>query len=256
MAIDPNINKTIQQKLDEIEKKENVKILHCVESGSRSWGFASPDSDYDVRFIYARDMDFYLSLRPKKDYIDWELNETLDINGWDISKALLLFHRSNATVFEWSNSPVVYRTSDIWEKVRAVSNDYFSVKSCMYHYYGTATSNYNQYLTEEFVKYKKYFYVLRPLLCCKWIEKYKTAPPVLFDELKNTVLPKELLSDIEALVAKKVEMSESDKGERVDVINDFIAGELAYYKNLLENMQDDRNKNWDKIDEIFKKIIL
>ena len=198
-----DINTVIQQKLDEIEQKENVKILHCVESGSRAWGFASPDSDYDVRFVYAHSRDYYLSLRPQKDYIDWELNETLDINGWDITKALKLFHKSNATVFEWSNSPVVYRTSGIWDEVKKVSADYFSCKSAMYHYYGTASSNYHQYLTEEFVKYKKYFYVLRPLLCCKWIEKYKTAPPVLFDKLFDTVLDDGLKREVTELVARR-----------------------------------------------------
>lgn len=251
-----DINKIIQQKLDEIEQKENIKILHCVESGSRAWGFASPDSDYDVRFIYAHSRDHYLSLRPKKDHIDWELNETLDINGWDITKALALFHKSNATVFEWSNSPVVYRTTDIWQDVKRASADYFSCKSTMYHYYGTASSNYYQYLTDELVKYKKYFYVLRPLLCCKWIEKYKTAPPVLFDELFETVLESGLKDEVSSLVAKKVKMSEGDKGERIQKINDYIIENLAYYKAELDNMQDDRNRDWDKIDDIFKKIIM
>ncbi len=251
-----DINRTIQQKLDEIEQKENIKILHCVESGSRAWGFASPDSDYDVRFIYAHNKDYYLSLRPKKDYIDWELNETLDINGWDITKALKLFHKSNATVFEWSNSPVVYRTTDIWDNVKTVSNNYFSVKSTMYHYYGTASSNYHQYLTDELVKYKKYFYVLRPLLCCKWIEKYKTAPPVLFDELFETVLESSLKDEVSKLVAKKVKMNEGDKGERIEVINEYIVKNLEHYKELLGAMQDDRTGDWDKIDDIFKKIIM
>lgn len=49
----------IPEKLAEIENRENVRILHCVESGSRAWGFASPDSDFDVRFIYVRPKDFY-----------------------------------------------------------------------------------------------------------------------------------------------------------------------------------------------------
>ncbi|GFH96592.1 hypothetical protein IMSAGC003_03151 [Lachnospiraceae bacterium] len=110
------IENLINVKLDEIEEQENVKILHAVESGSRAWGFASPDSDYDVRFIYIRPMEYYLGLQKKKDFIDWELNEILDINGWDVSKALQHFHKSNATLFEWSNSPIVYRTTDEWER--------------------------------------------------------------------------------------------------------------------------------------------
>lgn len=105
------ITKVITEKLNEIEEKENVKILHAVESGSRAWGFASPDSDYDVRFIYVRKKEDYLTLCEKSDVIEWQLDETLDINGWDLKKALQLFHKSNATLFEWSNSPIVYRIS-------------------------------------------------------------------------------------------------------------------------------------------------
>lgn len=91
------INSIIQQKLTEIEEKENIKILHCVESGSRAWGFASPDSDYDVRFIYVRKRDFYLKLEKTRDVIEWQLDETLDINGWDLQKALRLLYKSNPT---------------------------------------------------------------------------------------------------------------------------------------------------------------
>ena len=107
----------IKQKLNEIEKTENIKILHCVESGSRAWGFASPDSDFDVRFIYCRPVDFYLKLEKTSDVINWELNDIYDINGWDIKKALGLLHKSNPTLFEWNNSPIVYKTSPEWEEV-------------------------------------------------------------------------------------------------------------------------------------------
>lgn len=133
-----SIQSLIQSKLKEIEQKENVKVLHAVESGSRAWGFASPDSDYDVRFIYVRPMEYYLGLQTKTDFIDWELNETLDINGWDLSKALQHFHKSNATLFEWANFPVVYYSTQEWNQIKQSANKYFSCKSAMYHYYGTA----------------------------------------------------------------------------------------------------------------------
>lgn len=166
-----SIEELVLLKIKEIETAEHVKILHAVESGSRAWGFASPDSDYDVRFIYVRPQKYYLGLQPKQDFIDWALDETLDINGWDLSKTLQHFHKSNATLFEWANSPVVYLTTLEWRQIYAASEPYFSCKSAMYHYYGTARKNYHEHLTEDFVKYKKYFYVLRPILACKWIEK-------------------------------------------------------------------------------------
>ena len=91
----------INEKLDEIERKEGVRILHAVESGSRAWGFASPDSDYDVRFIYVRSKEDYLRLDEPRDVIEWQLDEVLDINGWDLKKALRQFAKGNATLFEW-----------------------------------------------------------------------------------------------------------------------------------------------------------
>ena len=118
----------IQEKLIEIEQKENVRILMAVESGSRAWGFASPDSDYDVRFLYIRKKSDYLRLDPVRDVIEWQLDDTLDINGWDIKKALSLLHSSNPTILEWCMSPIIYRSSPEFEKFKKILPDYFSIK--------------------------------------------------------------------------------------------------------------------------------
>lgn len=246
----------VLMKIKEIEEKENIRVLHAVESGSRAWGFASPDSDYDVRFIYVRNADFYLSLRDSRDFIDWELNEVLDINGWDIKKALQHFHKSNATLFEWSNSPVVYYTTDEWKNIYdRTACSYFSCKSAMYHYYGTASKNYHEYLCDDMVKYKKYFYVLRPVLACKWIEEKKCPPPVLFDELFNSVLGDDMKPAVEDLLAKKVKMSEADKAPRIEIINEYIEKNLSYYKTLPESMPDDRNPDWEPLEKEFINVI-
>lgn len=250
------IEELVRMKIKEIEAKENIRVLHVIESGSRAWGLASPDSDYDVRFIYVRDRNFYLSLRENKDFIDWELNEVLDINGWDIKKVLQHFHKSNATLFEWSNSPVVYYTTDEWKKLYdEVAGKYFACKSSMYHYYGTANKNYHEYLMEDMVKYKKYFYVLRPILACKWIEEKKCPPPVLFDELFDSVLEEDMKPVIADLLTKKVQMSESDKAPKIEKVNQYVEEKLIYYKNLLEGMDDDRNPDWEPLEEVFKKVI-
>ena len=138
------MRETILEKLDVIEKHESIKILHCIESGSRAWGFASPDSDYDVRFIYVRPKNFYLRLDRTDDVIEWQLDDTLDISGWDLKKALILLHKSNPTLFEWNSSPIVYRTTDEWQKISAVINRYFVAKSGLYHYLSTAKRNYSE----------------------------------------------------------------------------------------------------------------
>ena len=123
------IRESILQKLTEIEQREAVTILHAVESGSRSWGFASPDSDYDVRFVYVRRESDYLRLEKQRDVIEWELNDVYDLSGWDLTKTLRLLHSSNPTLHEWCNSPVIYRTTDFFDRVKETARAYFSVRT-------------------------------------------------------------------------------------------------------------------------------
>ena len=174
------VQEIIPDKLKEIEARENIRVIHCVESGSRAWGFASPDSDYDVRFIYVRPLEYYLRLDKTRDVIEWQLDETLDINGWDLQKALRLLHSSNPTLFEWNNSPIVYKTTPEWGEISAVIDQFFQKKAGLYHYLSTAKKNYREYLKGDMVKLKKYFYVLRPILACRWILEKQTPPPMLF----------------------------------------------------------------------------
>lgn len=250
-----DIYSEIQDKLCEIEKKEQVRILHAVESGSRAWGFASPDSDYDVRFVYVRRSDDYLRLNPSKDVIEWQLDEVLDINGWDLKKALIQFHRGNATLFEWSNSPIIYRTTEAWNHIYEQAKAYFSIKSAIYHYYGTANSTCQQYLQSDEIKYKKYFYALRPLLACRYVEEYQCPPPVLFDELMKIPLDDGVRTEIEYLLEKKKQTEEQDLNPRIPRIDQFISSELERQKRLADQMKDDRTEDWEPLDRIFKEAL-
>ena len=250
-----SIEELVGRKLKEIEERENIRVLHAAESGSRAWGIASPDSDYDVRFVYVRPMDFYLKLQDKKDFIDWELNQVLDINGWDITKALQHFYKSNATLYEWGNSPIIYKTTPQWEKIMKLAEEYFSGKSAMYHYYGTARKNYEAYLMEDMVKYKKYFYVLRPILACKWIEKKKCPPSVLFQTLAEEILEKEMKPAVDRLVEAKLQMTESEKRGKIQELNDYIQEKLEYYQALLSEMPEDRNKDWEPLNRSFRELL-
>ena len=253
--LDKEIKEIVNQKLDEIEQKEQVKILYAVESGSRAWGLASADSDYDVRFIYVRPMEYYLRLEEKKDFINWELNKVFDINGWDLSKVLQHFYKSNATLYEWCASPILYRITPEWEQIQAVSNKYFSCKSCMYHYYGTANKNFHEYLLEDRVNYKKYFYVLRPILACQWIAEKKSPPPVRFSDLAEAVLEEEKKEFVKTLVEQKKQMSGAEKGQRIEPLNYYIEEKIAQYKEQVLSMPEDRNSDWSVLNQLFLKIL-
>lgn len=250
-----NMTDKIIEKLKEIETVENVKILLAVESGSRAWGFESPDSDYDVRFIYTRPLDEYLRLDSQKDIIEWQLDDVLDINGWDLNKSLIQFRKGNATLFEWSNSPICYLHTPEWGTIYNVAKSYFSAKAGIYHYYGTAKNTFSSYLQDEKVKYKKYFYALRPLLACKYIEEYNCPPPVLFDELLKLNLPDSLRNSINELLKIKKVTNEKDLNPQIPVIYEFIKNELELQKELAETIADDHNKNWRMLNTVFTNIV-
>lgn len=250
-----DIEKEISKKLDEIEKKEGVRILHAVESGSRAWGFASPDSDYDVRFVYVRPKEDYLRLDEPRDVIEWQLDEVLDINGWDLKKALRQFSKGNATLFEWSGSPIVYRTTSDWEKIQEASRQYFSEKAAVYHYYGTANSTFQGYLLGDTVRYKKYFYALRPLLAARYIEEYHAAPPVLFDDLLKLDMPQRLKAAIDELLEIKKKTTEGEENPHMPVIRSFIEAETARQKEIADALPDDHNKDWTALNIIFREVI-
>lgn len=250
-----DIQKEIADKLAEIEEKENVRILYAVESGSRAWGVASPDSDYDVRFVYVRTMRDYLCIQEKRDVIEWQLDDVLDINGWDLKKTLVQFQRGNATLFEWADSPIVYRITDEWREIYEACKPFFSEKAALYHYYGTANSTFKQYLQEDAVKYKKYIYALRPLLACQYIEKHHCVPPVTFDALRKQELPAELSREIAKMLDRKMTGDEKDLNPKLPIIHKFIEDGIARYGELSKSMADDRKTDWELLDGIFRKII-
>ena len=248
------INK-IKEKLKEIEIKENIRILHCIESGSRAWGFASPDSDYDVRFIYIRPCEEYLRLDKTRDTIEWELNDIYDINGWDFKKVLQLLHNSNPTLFEWSASPIVYKTTDEWQSFAKEMNKYFLCKAGVYHYISTAKGNYREYLKGDEVRLKKYFYVLRPILACKWILDKMTPPPMPFEELVNEYLSGDIEKAVRDLIKLKKETPEIGTGKRVQIINDYIELSIPEIEIAANNLPASEKKDWEELNNWFLRML-
>jgi predicted nucleotidyltransferase len=242
--------------LSEIERCEQIRILHTVESGSRAWGFASPDSDYDVRFIYVRDIRHYLKLEKTRNVIEWQLDEVLDINGWDLQKALRLLHTSNPTLFEWSNSPIVYKTTDEWAEIQKEINNYFLAKSGLYHYLSTAIGNYREYLKGDMVKLKKYFYVVRPILACKWILGKNCPPPMPFAELVEAELEPAMRPIIERLLVQKSAAPEMGEGKRIDALNMYIEETLAQLKVTIDALPQENKSDWNGLNELFLNTII
>lgn len=222
--IDPQIRLEIEATLGRIEQENSVKILFACESGSRGWGFASPDSDYDVRFIYVNRLDWYLSVFPQRDVIELPISDVYDVSGWDLRKALGLLRNGNATLVEWLSSPVVYQADqNFLASVQAAARQVHRPERAFYHYLHMARKNYREHLRGEMVRLKKYLYVLRPLLACLWIEQQRGPVPMRFQDLVDTLLSDvELKAAIAELLIIKRRASEAEHGAAMPVINRFL----------------------------------
>jgi len=242
--------------LQGIETQENVAIFYACESGSRAWGFPSKDSDYDVRFLYLRPVDWYLSITEKRDVIERPLTDRLDINGWDLKKALGLFRKSNPPLLEWLDSPIIYQEKfTIAAQMRELAKTYYSPSACVYHYLHMAQGNVREYLKGERVWVKKYFYVLRPILAIQWIEQGYGVAPTAFNVLLERTLPSGELKDrINELIEQKSMGDELDYGDRIPVISDFITAELS---RLEEDQKEYKNNPAPALvlDELFRNAL-
>lgn len=242
--------------LKALEIEKNIKIIYAVESGSRAWGFASENSDWDVRFIYVHPQDWYLDIDSHKDNIERMLPNELDLSGWEVQKALRLFRKSNPSLMEWLQSPIVYlEDKSLMEEWRNLSPIWFNPKNEMYHYLNMANNTYRKYLEDERVKIKKYFYALRPLFACRWIMEKGTQPPVLFSEMLVDFQNEEILAIIEELLIEKRAAKELGERPTITVLNNFLLAEMAFFKSYLDNFSVQKKVDSKPLNQFFKTVL-
>lgn len=220
----------IANRLAACEQTQQVEIIYAIESGSRAWGFHSPDSDFDCRFVYVRPLEWYLSLdvEKRRDVIEYPIVDEIDINGWDLRKALQLLAVCNPSIVEWLYSPLIYRErGDFAEVCRAWLKQYYAIEKGIYHYRASAQRNYQQFLRGTTVKLKKYLYVLRPLLAVRWLQAHGTIAPIEFDQLRNVLNDAEVQQAIDALLVWKKQASETAAAAPIKPLQHWIEQELA-----------------------------
>lgn len=246
---------TILNRLKDIERDENITILFAVESGSRAWMIESPDSDYDVRFVYVRRRDDYLRLNPIHDVLEYPIDALLDLNGWDLKKALLLLNKSNPTIIEWLNSPIIYTQTMYMKRMRELLPLCFDKCRSLYYYLNMARNNYQQFLTGDEVKAKKYFYCLRPLLSCDWILEHNCPPPVSFTELIEAQLPLCLHEEVSRLLEIKVKVPELKVIPRIKSINQYVIERIEEVSFIMENLKSKNNAHLEALDKFFTDVV-
>ena len=253
---------TIIKQLQHIEEIHNIKILYACESGSRAWGFPSKDSDYDVRFIYVHKVEYYLNIDPvgvghKRDVIELPINDLLDITGWELTKTLKLFRKSNPALLEWLRSGTIYyQKFSMIEQLQKLSSTVFSPHSCLYHYLNMANNNFREYLRSDMVKIKKYFYVLRPMLAARWIKQFNEFPPLEFQTLLDNVLPEEAIKqEVLTLLERKLTGDELDLEPRIEIINKFLENEMIHLQTYAKAQHRIIADPTEQLNQLFRQTL-
>jgi len=252
-----NVFERVCTTLAALERERDVRVLYACESGSRAWGFASRDSDYDVRFVYVHRREWYLSVQERRDVIELPVSDDLDVSGWELRKALRLLGKSNPPLLEWMKSPLVYRQDPVFAaEFRVLSESFYSPRRCFAHYLHMGFNNWRKYLCDrEKVSLKKYLYVFRPLLSCRWIERGFGAVPMLFSELIEAVLEEApVRKELDALVARKQAGDELAAAPPVPVLSHFIEREMARLDALAKPEESDTSPV--ELDRFFQRYCL
>lgn len=245
----------IEKELDALESDRGVKVLLAVESGSRAWGMASPDSDYDVRFVYARTVDDYLRLEDVRDTVEWRLDETLDITGWDLRKFMRLLRGSNPTAFEWLSSPLVYREDEAFTAVREVAGKCFSRKASAFHYIGMAKGEQKVIAKSEFVSAKTYLYAVRALLAARWSLDEGAPAPMLLEDLVSAKLDVAMAPVVKGLLEAKASTREKGAIGRDDSLELWIESEVEELTAKARATIAPNKVSWKELDEAFLKMV-
>lgn len=242
-AIDPGMRRRVQAELDRMAADNHVTILFAIESGSRSWGFPSRDSDYDVRFVYLRPLADYLSVSSRRDVIERPIDPVLDIGGWDLRKALQLSLRSNAALLEWLSSPLSYRTEaasvgTIRQLVRSAADP----NALAVHYLHLGRRSLEKMQADgEAVRPKDYCYAMRAACCLEWLLRFHEPPPMDMPSLLSGLTPgTALLARIHDLIARKAGGGEQDRQARDTMLDQFLTDRLNPTPPPLPSVDRDR----------------
>ena len=120
----------------------------------------------------------------------------------------------------------------------------------LYHYLNTARTQMNKYPSGNKVKPKKYFYALRPILACRWIEKYHSVPPILFDDLVKELLPDKMKEHVLRLLDTKVKGPEDMEIDPIMPIQYYIIKNIKELNAYVQSVREEK-KEWEALNQFF-----
>ena len=249
-----DVRRAVVAELERMERAEDVRVLLAVESGSRAWGFASPDSDFDVRLVYVRPVEHYLRLEPARDVLVWRVDEVLDVDGWDADKALRLLRGSNPSLFEWLASPIVYAEDPAFAVVRELAAYCFSPVASAHHYLSMGR-NHLAALAGETVRLKKCLYTMRAILAARWVVAERAPAPMLLRDLVDAGLEESMRGLAAELLEAKTAGGERGELPRIAALNAWAAGALAQVTGALADVEPPTPVPWERLDEAFLALV-
>ena len=251
------MHESVNTILETLEADHGCRVRYAAEAGSRAWGLASPDSDYDVRFVYAYPADWYLDIRERPDTLEHFYPGDLDCAGWELRKALRLFAGCNLSLCEWIGSPIIYRAQGaLPEELRALAPAYFKPRKAIHHYLGTARGIRQNHLAGDAISIKKLFYIVRPLAAAAWIARCGTMPPLpLADLLDAGLLPADVEREVREFQAAKRQAAE---GESVRVSSGLLAWMETAFATLHDvtgDLPPEGQCDWAPLNKLFLRTL-
>ena len=231
--------------LHDLERQHNIRILMAVNYGSRCFGYSSSESDWDVRFIYVHQPEWYFSIAKTEDVIEMMIAEDhLDIEGYDLKKALNLLARTNPIESDWLHANDYYiLDKDFLHNMLAFESQCYNRHHAMYHFYSISVKHNQRYLDKE-VTLKRFIYYMRGLLSCRWVEQNGSHPPVNVDELIDATITDN--ESVKAKAHRMLELKRTGKSHDMAIVDDELANYVfdmqKYYEVLLPNHIDTKPK--------------
>lgn len=246
----------ISAELRRLEQLHHIRILYACEAGSRAWGFPSPDSDFDVRFVYCRPPAWYLTLDQGADTLNFPVDDELDLAGWDVRKALQLLRGTNAALLEWLQSPVVYLEAlEFRASVAPLLAACFNPLAALHHYLGLVRRGVEEDLPRPEIRLKRLFYALRSALAARWIRERQTVPPMEFGPLRE-LLPADLQPAVDELLRQKARATEKTTVPRPEALAAFIEAEYAAAQAARTTPQPPRRDDpTPALNELFRRLL-